>query len=37
VATVYFTLTRRKWAIFVSRSIITQIESKPLAVLGNPQ
>jgi hypothetical protein len=32
----YFTLTGRKWAIFVSRSMITQMESKPFAVLGNP-
>jgi hypothetical protein len=36
VAIVYFTLTERKWAIFVSRSMITQIESYPLVVLGNP-
>jgi hypothetical protein len=32
----YFTLTGRKWAILVSRSMITQMESKPFAVLGNP-
>jgi hypothetical protein len=32
----YFTLTGRKWAIFVSRSMITQMESYPFAVLGNP-
>src|SRR6187455_2558107 len=36
VATVYFTLTGRKWATFVSRLTITQIESYPFAVLGNP-
>jgi hypothetical protein len=36
VMTGYFTLTGRKWAIFVSRSMITQMESKPFAVLGNP-
>jgi hypothetical protein len=31
----YFTLTGRKWAIFVSRSMITQMESYPFVVLGN--
>jgi hypothetical protein len=29
-------LTGRKWAILVSRSTITQIESYPFAVLDNP-